>query len=235
MKINRSGKSVDISYLKDLTISELEIEATHIEGIEILNGKSSLTKLTLIDCDKTDFTKLKKLPSLTELSLFGNFSSIEFIKNYKNIEVLILECGWKSLSGIEKLKKLSFLEISGGPSIITVPAETYIPGGINSKGIVDRNSSFKFINSLKLKELRFFRFSFNSELLLSLFEAIESGAIEKASIDKCYNLYSENKRNAYEFDISQSLITKFKNLTKVVDVFHYQDNYFGDSLEITCK
>jgi len=223
VKINRPGKSVDISYLKDLTISELEIEATYIEGIEILNGKSSLTKLTLIDCDKTDFTKLKKLPSLLELSLSGNFSSINFIKNYENIENLKLKCGCKSLSGIEKLEKLSLLEISGWS---------------NSNGHVYHNhplNSFKVINSLKLKELSFFTFSFNSELLLSLFEAIEAGAIVKVSIDKCYNLYSENKRNAAEFDISQSLITKFKNLKKVVNVEYNQDNYFGDSLEITCK
>tara|TARA_X000000950_G_C13908012_1_gene657764 strand:- start:232 stop:873 length:642 start_codon:yes stop_codon:yes gene_type:complete len=213
MKINRPGKIVDINYLAVLPISELEIEASHIEGIEILNGKSSLTKLTLIDCGDTDFTKLGILPSLSELSLSGNFSSIEFTANYKNLEMLILECGCKSLTGIENLKKLSIIEIRGNHHF----------------------NSFQSIESILLKELKFFTFSFNSELLYSLFKTIESGAVKKVSIDKCYNLYNENNKNAYEFDISQSLISKFKNLKKVVDVYHHKDNYFGDSLEITCK
>jgi len=223
MKINRPGKIVDINYLAALPVSELEVEASHIEGIEVLNGKSSLTKLTLIDCGDTDFTKLAILPSLRDLSLSGKFSSINFIKNYKNIEKLKLKCGCKSLSGIEQLEKLSLLEISGWS---------------DTNGHVYHNhslNSFKPLNSINLKELRFFTFSFNSELLLSLFEVIESGTIEKVSIDKCYNLYNENNKNAYEFDISQSLITKFKNLKKVVDVYHHDDDYFGDSLEITCK
>ena len=83
MKVYRPGKIVDLSYLAALPVSELEIEASHIEGIEVLNGKSSLTKLTLIDCGDTDFTNLATLPALTDLSLSGNFPSISFINNYK--------------------------------------------------------------------------------------------------------------------------------------------------------
>ena len=81
MKINRPGKIIDINYIAALPVSELEIEASRIEGIEILNSKSSLTKLILINCGDTDFTKLDILPSLTDLSLSGNFPSINFIKN----------------------------------------------------------------------------------------------------------------------------------------------------------
>ena len=124
-----------------------------------------------------------------------------------------MDCGCKSLSSIEKLKKLSLLEIRGNHHF----------------------NSFHPIESIQLNELRFFTFSFNSELLLSLFEVIESGIIEKVRIDKCYNLYNKNNKNANEFDISQSLVTKFKNLNNIVEVFHHKDTYFGDSLEITCK
>ena len=223
MKIHRPGKIIDINYIAALPLSELEIEASHIEGIEVLNEKSSLTKLILINCGDTDFTKLDILPSLTDLSLSGNFPSINFIKNYKNIERLKLECSCKSLSGIEELEKLSFLEMSGWR---------------NSNGRVYRNhplNSFKHLDNLKLKELRFHQFSFSNELTLSLLEVIERGIIKKISIDKCYNLYNENNKNAYEFDISQSLITKIQNLNNVVDVYHHDDDYFGDSLEISCK
>tara|TARA_B110000046_G_scaffold118114_1_gene124933 strand:+ start:99 stop:770 length:672 start_codon:yes stop_codon:yes gene_type:complete len=223
MKINRPGKIIDINYIAALPVSELEIEASHIEGIEVLNGKSSLTNLTLIDCGDTDFTKLAILPALTDLSLSGNFPSISFINKYKNIEKLKLECGCESLSGIEELEKLSFLEMSGWR---------------NSNGRVYRNhplNSFKHLDRLKLKELRFHQFSFSNELTLSLLEVIERGTIKKISIDKCYNLYNENNKNASEFDISQSLITKIQNLNNVVDVYHHDDDYFGDSLEISCK
>ncbi len=223
MKINKPGKIIDINYLEALPVSDLEIQASGVEGIEILNRKSSLTKLSLIDCDDTDFTKLINLPSITDLSLSGNFSCINFIKNFQNIEKLKLQCGCESLSGIEELEKLSFLEMSGWR---------------NSNGHVYLNhplNSFKHLDNLKLKELYFHQFSFSKELILSLLEVIECGTIKKISIDKCYNLYNENNKNAYEFDISQSLVTKFKNLNNVVDVFHHDDDYFGDSLEITCK
>lgn len=223
MKINRPGKIIDINYIAALPVSELEIEASRIEGIEILNSKSSLNKLSLIDCDDTDFTKLNNLPSLTELSISGNFLTINFIKNFQSIEKLKLQCGCESLSGIEELEKLSFLEMSGWR---------------NSNGSVYHNhplNSFKHLDNLKLKELRFHQFSFSNELTLSLLEVIERGTIKKISIDKCYNLYNANNKNAYEFDISQSLITKIQNLNNVVDVYHHDDDYFGDSLEISCK
>ena len=223
MKINKPGKIIDINYLEALPVSDLEIQASGVEGIEILNRKSSLTKLSFIDCDDTDFTKLINLPSLTDLSLSGNFPSINFIKKFQNIEKLKLQCGCESLSGIEELEKLSLLEISGWS---------------DTNGHVYRNhplNSFKHLDRLKLKELRFHQFSFSNELTLSLLEVIERGTIKKISIDKCYNLYNENNKNAYEFDISQSLVTKFKNLNNVVDVFHHENDYFGDSLEITCK
>lgn len=223
MKINKPGKIIDINYLEALPVLDLEIQASGVEGIEILNRKSSLTKLSLIDCDDTDFTKLINLPSITDLSLSGNFSCINFIKNFQNIEKLKLQCGCESLSGIEELEKLSFLEMSGWR---------------NSNGHVYLNhplNSFKHLDNLKLKELYFNQFSFSKELILSLLEVIECGTIKKISIDKCYNLYNENNKNAYEFDISQSLVAKFKNLNNVVDVFHHDDDYFGDSLEITCK
>jgi len=223
MKVYRPGKIVDLSYLAALPVSELEIEASHIEGIEVLNGKSSLTKLTLIDCGDTDFTNLATLPALTDLSLSGNFPSISFINNYKNIEKLKLECGCESLSGIEELEKLSFLEMSGWR---------------NSNGRVYRNptlNSFKLLNSLKLNELRFHQFSFNNELIMSLLEVTEHGRMRKITIDKCYNLYNVKNLNACEFDISQNLISQIQNLNNVVEVFHRDDDYFGDSLEITCK
>ena len=55
---------------------------------------------------------------------------------------------------------------------------------------------------------------------MNLFEAIESGTGEKASIYKLYNLRNENNINAFVFDIDRSLITKFKNLKMGVDLYH---------------
>ena len=37
MKINKPGKIIDINYLEALPVSDLEIQASGVEGIEILN------------------------------------------------------------------------------------------------------------------------------------------------------------------------------------------------------
>lgn len=213
MKIKRE-KIVDLSFLKGTDISELEIDAPGIKNITALNGNKSLEKLSInFGTSGRGFKEikmrgLKSLPSLKSLELGEEVKSIDFVKGLENLEYLAVE-GCVSLKGIEGLSKLREIELRCRSLKSIQPIET-----------------------LKLNSLRFFVFSFNEKILEELYKIIESGVVDEVSIDKCRNLYNENASRPMEFDISKSIVSKFKKLSGVKTVDYNHDGYFGDSMSI---
>jgi len=182
MKIIKD-KVVDLSYLQDISFTELEIDAPGFKNIAVINGNKKLKTLAVrgeykklyLPAFGTDFPgyvtsimdlgALTNLPALQKLVLGPGIRNIEFLKSLTSIKELEIEAA-KSLIGIEyltKLKKLTIGECSGLDSL-------------------------KPLEQLKLNSLRFFTTRFNKTLWLDFINIVKVSDKVEIYVEKYKNI-----------------------------------------------
>lgn len=216
MKI-RKDKIVDLSYLQDISFTDLEIDAPGFKNIAVINGNKKLKTLVV----RGEFTKLylpafgtnfpgyvtstmdlgalTNLPALQKLVLGPGIRNLEFLKNLNSIKELDIEDA-KSLNGIEslnKLKKLTIGECSG--------LESLSP-----------------LRQLNLKSIHFSRTRFNKNLWLDFVTFV----MQSDSIDISFEKYQ---------NIPKKRILALAEMDGIVDFNFFEDGYWGNSFSFKIK
>ena len=210
MKI-RKDRVVDLTYLKDLQLSELEIDAPGIENIAVINGSETLKTLVVRGefkkvylpalgtnipgyiTDTMDMSAVTNLPALQKLVLGPGIRSIEFLVNLPTITELELE-DIKSLSGIESLLQLKMLRIGECSSL-------------------DR---LRLLNNLKLSYLYFFTTRFTKVLWQDFEEYVKEANDVEVTVEKYKN-------------IPRKRILAIESVDGVTDFEFCEDGYWGNS------
>jgi hypothetical protein len=210
MKISKD-KAVDLSYLKDLSFSDLEIDAPGFKNISAINGNKKLMSLAVRGeykklylpafgtdfpgyiTDTMDLSSLKNLPALVKLILGPGIRNVEFLKNLTSIvELNIADAN--SLKGLEQLKKLRKFTI----------------------GECSGLDSLKPILQLKLTSLDFFCTRFEKKLWLDFIEFVNTANKVEVNFDKYKN-------------IPKKRILEIEQMEGIVDFNFNEDGYYGNS------
>jgi hypothetical protein len=212
MKI-RKDKVVDLSYLRDISFTELEIDAPGFKNIAVINANKKLKTLVVrgeykkhfLPAFGTDFPgyvtstmdlgALTNLPALQKLVLGPGIRNVEFLKNLTSIKELEIQDA-KSLIGIEyltKLKKLTIGECSGLDSL-------------------------KPLEHLKLSSLDFFTTRFNKALWIDFIHIVN--VYDKVEI------YVQKYKN-----IPKKRILAIEEMDGIVDFNFNEDGYWGNSFD----
>lgn len=210
MKISKD-KVVDLSYLKDLNFSDLEIDAPGFKNITAINGNKKLKSLAVSGeykklylpafgtdfpgyvTDKMDLGALTNLPALQKLVLGPGIRNVEFLKNLPSVVELYIRDA-KSLIGIETLKKLrkfTIGECSGLDSLLP-------------------------LLQLKLTSLDFFCTRFEKKLWLDFIEFVNTANKVDVNFDKYKN-------------IPKKRILEIEKMEGIVDFNFNEDGYSGNS------
>lgn len=216
MKI-RKDRVVDLSYLQDISFTDLEIDAPGFKNIAVINGNKKLKTLVVrgeytklyLPAFGTDFPgyvtstmdlgALSKLPALQKLVLGPGIRNVEFLKNLTSIKELEIEDA-KSLKGIEYLIKLKKLTI----------------------GECSELDSLKPLLQLKLKSLDFFCTRFEKKLWLDF--------IEFANTANKVDVYVQKYKN-----IPKQRILAIEKMDGIVDFDFTEDDYYGNSFSFKIK
>jgi hypothetical protein len=216
MKI-RKDKVVDLSYLQDISFTELEIDAPGFKNIAVINGNKKLKTLAVrgeysklyLPAFGTDFpgyvtntldlAALTNLPALQKLVLGPGIRNVEFLKNLTSIKELEIQDA-KSLIGIEyltKLKKLTIGECSGLDSLMP-------------------------LEHLKLSSLDFFTTRFNKALWLDFINIVKVSDKVEIDVQKYKN-------------IPKKRILAIEEMDGIVDFNFNEDGYWGNSFDFKIK
>jgi len=210
MKISKD-KVVDLSYLKDLNFSDLEINAPGFKNISAINGNKKLKTLAVggenkklylpsfgtdfpgYITDTMDLGAIKNLPALQKLVLGPGIRNVEFLKNLPSVVELNIRDA-KSLIGIETLKKLrkfTIGECSGLDSLLP-------------------------LLQLKLISLDFFCTRFEKKLWLDFIEFVNTA--------NKVDVYVQKYKN-----IPKKRILEIEQMEGIVDFNFNEDGYYGNS------
>jgi hypothetical protein len=127
-----------------VNLIELTIGNSNVVDLNFLKGMDKLERLNLLNCRKVVshslIGNLKKLKWL-QIDGYRDIGSIEFLKNLKNLEVLLLTVG--RITDIKCISKLNNLKALG------LFSETYIENGDLSSLTELRKLSMLFFNNKK--------------------------------------------------------------------------------------
>ena len=210
MKI-RKDKVVDLSYLQDISFTELEIDAPGFTNISVLNGNENLKMLSIRGkysklyfpaigtdfpgylTDTIELDDLTDLPAIEKLRLGPGIRSVEFLKSLPSIIDLEIEDA-KSLIGIEALTSLKRLKIGECSSL----------------------EGLKSLNQLKLESLEFFTTRFNKNIWLDLLDFVMCSNNIEISLDKYKN-------------IPKKQILALEKMEGITGFYFNEDGYWGNS------
>jgi hypothetical protein len=199
MKIQRD-EIVDLEFLKDLDVRELEIDAPAIAHVESLNGKSGLIYLAIRPWGSTrsgdsviDLSPLHELPDLTKLVLGPGVYNISFLKDLPSITELVIEDAI-ALHGIESVTNLRKLTVGSCAGL----------------------QSLQPLKALNLESLTLARNRFNKRLWTDFLDYIATATDVSVNVEKYKNIRTKQ-------------IMKIPEMNYVSAFEFCEDNYWGNS------
>ena len=212
MKISKD-KVVDLSYLKDLNFSDLEIDAPGFKNISAINGNKKLKSLAVRGeykklylpsfgtdfpgyiTDTMDLGAIKNLPALVKLILGPGIRNVEFLKNLPSVvELNIADANsLKGLENLKKLRKLTIGECSGLDSLLP-------------------------LLQLKLTSLDFFCTRFEKKLWLDFIEFLNTANKVEVNFEKYKN-------------IPKKRILEIEKMEGITEFSFNEDSYWGNSFD----
>lgn len=210
MKISKD-KMVDLSYLKDLSFSELEINAPGFKNIAAINGNKRLISLAV----KGDYRKLYTPAFGTDFpGYITNTMDLGALNNLPGLIKLVLGLGIRTIDFLKNLPLVTELKIEDAESVMGI--ETLVNLRKLTIGECSGLDALKPLLQLKLTSLDFFCTRFEKKLWLDFMEFVKASNNVEINVEKYRN-------------IPKKRVMALEEMEGITDFYFTEDAYYGNS------